>query len=223
MAPKKKRKNNGRAQRRAWNKGVEVGKKDAFTPDQVKRIRSLLTKRGVSGLRDLALFSWAIDAMLRGRELLGLLVRDVQHRNGSLRSTIEVSQKRGPPVRRALSRATARALGNWIAHSGKKGSDYLFSGRDARRGRPMTPRQLNRRVKLWVTEAGLDPANYGTDSLRRTKALHILRSTGDLRTVGTLLGHATTVSTSRFLGVENVSVKTVSDDYPLEVSRSFEI
>jgi hypothetical protein len=35
------------ARRRAWNKGLEVGKKDAFTPDQVKRIRALLAKRGV--------------------------------------------------------------------------------------------------------------------------------------------------------------------------------
>jgi hypothetical protein len=26
--------------RRAWNKGLEVGKRDGFTPDQVKRIRA---------------------------------------------------------------------------------------------------------------------------------------------------------------------------------------
>ena len=49
MAPKKKHKHkqNGMAKRRAWNKGLEVGKKDAFTPDQVKRIRALLAKMGV--------------------------------------------------------------------------------------------------------------------------------------------------------------------------------
>ena len=93
MAPKKKHKQNAMARRRAWNKGLEVGNKDAFTPDRVKRIRGLLAKRDISGIRDLALFSMAIDAMLRGRDLLGLLVRDVQKRNGSIRSTIEVSQK----------------------------------------------------------------------------------------------------------------------------------
>jgi integrase len=218
MAPKKKRKNNDRARRRAWNKGLEVGKKDAFTPDQVKRIRGLLAKRGVSGLRDLALFSMAIDAMLRGRDLLGLLVRDVQHRNGSLRSTIEVSQKRSQPVRRALSKSTLGAIEKWIAHSGKKASSYLFSGRHSTSGRPMTPRQLNRLVKLWVTEAGLDPTKYGLDSLRRTKALQILRSTGDFQAVGALLGHVRIESTSKFLGVE-----TTSDHNALEVSRAFEV
>jgi integrase len=120
MASRKKENSNGRARRQAWNKGLEVGKKDALTPDEVKQIRGLLAKRGVFGLRDLALFSMAIDAMLRGRDLLELLVQDVQQGNGSLRSTIEVSQKRTPPVTRALSKSTLRAIEKWIAHSGKK-------------------------------------------------------------------------------------------------------
>jgi hypothetical protein len=65
------------AKRQAWNKDVEVGKRDAFTPAQVKRIRGVLADRGVSGLRDLALFSVAIDTMLQGPELLALRVKDV--------------------------------------------------------------------------------------------------------------------------------------------------
>ena len=70
--------------RRAWNKGLEVGKRDGFTPDQVKRIRGLLANRGVPGLRDLALFSTAIDTMLHGQDLLPLVVGDVQRRDGSI-------------------------------------------------------------------------------------------------------------------------------------------
>jgi hypothetical protein len=60
MAPKKARKKKVAAKRQAWNKGLEIGKKHAFTPDQVKRIRRILVKRDASGLRDLALFSTAI-------------------------------------------------------------------------------------------------------------------------------------------------------------------
>jgi site-specific recombinase XerD len=71
-------------------------------------------------------------------------------------------------------------------------------------------------VKLWVIEAKLDPDAYGVDSLRRTKALHILKGTGDLQTVRALLGHATIEGTARFLGLD-----TKSD--PIEVSRSFDI
>jgi integrase len=207
----------GPARRQPWNKGLQVGKKDAFTPAQVKRIRSLLVKRGAAGLGDLALFSTAIDTMLKGQDLLGILVRDVQRRNGSIRSTIEVSQKRGgPPVRCALSQVTAKALEKWIVYSDKKASDYLFPGRARMKDRPMTPRELSRFLRLWVVEAGLEPKNYGLDSLRRTKALHILKSTGDLQTVRVLLGHATIEGMSRFLDLESKSD-------PLEVCRAFDI
>ena len=49
---------------------------------------------------------------------------------------------------------------------------------------------MNRLLKLWIAEAGLDPKKYGKESLRRTKALHILKGTGDLEMVRMLLGHA---------------------------------
>src|SRR5437899_8976514 len=96
MAPKKKI----LAKRQAWNKGLAVGKRDAFTPAEVKRIRGLLADRGVPGLRDLALFSTAIDTMLHAQDLLNLVVGDVQRRNGSIRPLIEVARARGKsPIR----------------------------------------------------------------------------------------------------------------------------
>src|SRR6202521_115680 len=85
------------AKRQAWNKGLEVGKRDAFTPAQVKRIRGVLVDRGVSGLRDLALFSVAIDTMLQGPELLALSVKDVALGNGTIRPIIEVARTRRKP------------------------------------------------------------------------------------------------------------------------------
>jgi integrase len=211
--PKKARRKKGVA----WNKGLKIGKKNALTPDQVKRIRAVLVRRNASGLRDLALFSAAIDTMLRGQDLLELRVRGVQDRNGSIRAIIKVSQKRGgPPVRCAFSKPTGKALEKWIANSGKKPGDYLFPGRGRKSNRPITPRQFSRLVKLWIVDAGIDPGNYGVDSLRRTKALHILKGTGDLQLVRALLGHANVEGVSRFLGLQ-----TKSD--PLEVSRSFDI
>ena len=49
---------------------------------------------------------------------------------------------------------------------------------------------------------GLDPAPYGTHSLRRTKATLIYRKTGNLRAVQLLLGHRKIESTVRYLGIE---------------------
>ena len=213
MALKKKR----AAKWRVWNKGLEVGQKDAFTPAQVKRIRQVLTDHGIPGLRNLALFSVAIDTMLQGPELLNLTVRDVALGNGTVRPVIEVARtRRKSPVRCTLSKATAKALGKWIAVSGKKRADYIFPGRGAGRPRPMTIRQMNRLLKFWVAEAGLDPENYGNESLRRTKALHILNSTGDLETVRMLLGHEKIESTARYLRIDKKSD-------PIAISRAFDI
>lgn len=59
-----------------------------------------------------------------------------------------------------------------------------------------------RLVQEWVASIGLDPAKFGTHSLRRTKAVLIYRRTGNLRAVQLLLGHSKIESTVRYLGIE---------------------
>jgi integrase len=53
-----------------------------------------------------------------------------------------------------------------------------------------------------VESIGLDPAAYGTHSLRRTKATLIYRRTRNLRAVQPLFGHTRLESTVRYLGIE---------------------
>jgi site-specific recombinase XerD len=119
-------------------------------------------------------------------------------------------------VRCALSKPTTMALEKWITAAGLKRTDYLFPGGSRSKSRPMSGRQLSRLLKMWVAEAGCDPSDYSVESLRRTKALHILRGTGDLQTVRALLGHAQIESTARYLGL-----KTKAD--PIAVCRAFDI
>ena len=49
---------------------------------------------------------------------------------------------------------------------------------------------------------GLEPAIYGTHSLRRTKVTLIYKRTKNLRAIQLLLGHTSLESTVRYLGVE---------------------
>ena len=53
-----------------------------------------------------------------------------------------------------------------------------------------------------MSSVGLDPAGYGTHSMRRTKASLIYRRTKNLRAVQLLLGHSKLESTVRYLGIE---------------------
>ena len=57
-------------------------------------------------------------------------------------------------------------------------------------------------LSTWLVDIGLDPAIYGTHSLRRTKATLIYRRTKNLRAIQLLLGHSKIESTVRYLGVE---------------------
>jgi len=53
-----------------------------------------------------------------------------------------------------------------------------------------------------VARIGLQPNDYGTHSLRRTKATLIYRRTKNLRAVQLLLGHTKLESRVRYLGIE---------------------
>jgi integrase len=68
--------------------------------------------------------------------------------------------------------------------------------------RILSTRQYSRIVGAWVGSIGLDPAAYGTHTLRRTKATLIYRRTRNLRAVQLLLGHTKLESTVRYLGIE---------------------
>ena len=66
----------------------------------------------------------------------------------------------------------------------------------------MSTRHYARLVDEWVSAIGLRREEYGTHSLRRTKASIICKATGNLRAVQILLGHTKIENTARYLGVD---------------------
>jgi len=82
-----------------------------------------------------------------------------------------------------------------------RNEDFLFPSR-LHCSEHLSTRQYARIVKGWVISIGLDPAMYGTHTLRRTKASLIYRRTKNLRAVQLLLGHSKLESTVRYLGIE---------------------
>jgi integrase len=116
-------------------------------------------------------------------------------------------RKTGRPVRFELTEQTRQAIDDYLAASGKKQGDYLFSGR--RRGQSMTTRQYARLLAEWLVVIGLDPHAYGTHSLRRTTLIY--RRTGNLRAVQLLLGHSKIESTVRYLGIDVDDALAISE------------
>jgi len=182
-----------------WNKGKLVGQKAPLRLKEIWaiRIRLQLANR----IRDLALFDLAIDSKLRSCDLVKLRVRDLAHGDRIAPRAIVMQQKTQRPVQFEITEQTREALTTWIHRCSLRGDDSLFPSR-LRRSPHLSTRQYARIVHHWVSEIGLDPAGYGTHTLRRTKASLIYRRTKNLRAVQLLLGHSKLESTVRYLGIE---------------------
>jgi integrase len=182
-----------------WNKGKLVGQK---APLKLKEIWAIRVRLQVyRRTRELALFDLGIDSKLRACDLLKLKVRDVCCDERIAVRAIIVQQKTSRPVQFEITESTRTALTDWIRLSGLASENFLFPSR-VRASPHLSIRQYARIVDSWVEEIGLDPAAYGTHSIRRTKPSLIYRRTKNLRAVQLLLGHTKLESTVRYLGIE---------------------
>jgi integrase len=187
--------------REPWNKGKLIGQKPPLKLAEIRTVRTQLRMAGKT--RDMALFNLAIDSKLRGCDLVALRVRDVAHGGHVLARASVVQHKTGEPVRFELTEHTRDAVGSWITEATLDSGDYLFPSRQS--GSPhLSTRQYARIVKHWIALMGGDPRDYGTHSLRRTKATLIYRQTKNLRAVQLLLGHRKLESTVRYCVEQNV-------------------
>lgn len=118
------------------------------------------------------------------------------------------------PVQFEITGVTRDALQIWIKQAGLNAEDFLFPSR-LHHSPHLGTRQYARILGHWVDELGLDRSEYGTHSVRRTKATLIYRRTKNLRAVQLLLGHSKLESTVRYLGIEV--------DDALEISEQTEI
>ena len=190
----------GKPRRPPWNKGKLVGAKPPLRPSHVWSLRTKLQSGGKK--RDLAPFNLAIDSKLRGCDVVAVRVDDVAPSGYSTDRATMRQKKAGRPVRFEITEQTRQAIDEYLRLTGRKAGPLLFAGRGDHTARGLTTRQYARLVQEWVSSIGLDPAKFGTNSLRRTKAVLIYRRTGNLRAVHLLLGHSKIESTVRYFGIE---------------------
>jgi site-specific recombinase XerC len=185
--------------RRPWNADRKLGAKRALKPQQVWAIRFWLDRE--RRLRDRAMFDLAIDSKLRGCDVVKVKIGDLIS-GGRVRSrAIVVQQKTGRPVQFEVLEPARSSILAWLECRGGALDDFVFPSRIDHADHIST-RQYARLVDEWVTGIGLRREDYGTHSLRRTKAPITYKQTGNLRAVQILLGHTKIESTVRYLGVD---------------------
>ena len=189
-----------------------TGAKLALKPFHVWGIRVRLQVAHCT--RDLALFDLALDSKLRGCDLIRLRVSDLMSASSIRRRVVILQQKTGRPVQFEVTEQARRSIAAWVERKRLGFDDWLFPSR-MKPGCHLSTRQYARLVDRWVALVGLDPAGYGTHSLRRTKVALLYKKTGNLRACQLLLGHTKLESTVRYLGVEV--------DDALELSEALEL
>ena len=195
-------------ERRPWNSGRKIGAKRALKPQQVWAIRFWLDRE--RRLRDRALFDLAIDSKLRGCEVLKVKIGDLVTGSVVRTRAIVIQQKTGKPVQFELLQPARASIFAWLERRGGSIEDFAFARRTDHADH-LSTRQFARLVDEWVTGIGLRREDYGTHSLRRTKASIIHKATGNLRAVQIMLGHTKIESTVRYLGVDVEDALTLAD------------
>jgi len=168
---------------------------------QVRTTAQRTAMSAIEKVERLALFNLAIDSKLRGCDLVALRVRDVVQGSHVCARAIVMQRKTQRPVQFEITEQTREAIDTWITTAHLKLMQFLFPSR-VTESPHLSTRQYSRIVGSWVASIGLDPAAYGTHSLRRTKPTLIYRRTRNLRAVQLLLGHTKLESTVRYLGIE---------------------
>ena len=192
----------------AWNTGKKLGAKRPLKPKEIWEIRFMLDRE--HRLRDRALFDLAIDSKLRGCDLVKIRIGDLVSGGRVRNRAMVIQQKTKRPVQFELLEPTRSSILAWLERRGGSLDNYVFPSRVDRLDH-LSTRQNSRLVEEWVSGIGLRNEDYGTHSLRPTKAALICKQTGNLRAVQILLGHSKIETTVRYLGVEVEDALTLAE------------
>lgn len=164
----------------------------ALSADQTVRLVSLRSSDAGDALavRDRALLELFYSSGLRLSEIASLDLTQLDLGEGAVRVTGKGGKQRDVPV----GRHAREALRAWIAERAtvaRIGEGAVFVGENGRR---LGPRQIERRVAYWARREGIGQPVH-PHMLRHSFASHLLESSGDLRAVQELLGHANLATT----------------------------
>lgn len=158
---------------------------------------------GALGLRDRAMLELFYSSGLRLSELVGLRWMDLDLEAGEVRVLGKGSKTRIVPVGRHAVDAL-RALGE----AGDRTPDApVFRGRGQA---PISPRTVQARLKQLALAQGFAKRVH-PHLLRHTFASHMLESSGDLRAVQELLGHADIATTQIYTHLDFQHLAKVYD------------
>jgi integrase/recombinase XerC len=178
---------------------------DALSPDEAARLLDA-DAGGVLGARDKAMYELFYSSGLRLSELTGLSPADIDLREGVVRVTGKGAKVRIVPVgSHALD-----ALRVWLETRDAMPShdaSALFVGQTGKR---VSARTIQHRLQQRAQQLGV-ARRVHPHMLRHSFATHLLESSGDLRAVQEMLGHASISTTQIYTHLDYQYLAKVYD------------
>ncbi len=174
--------------------------------DQLNELLSLPVREPLA-LRDLAMLELFYSCGLRLAELVSLDLNHLDLRDASLHVTGKGRKTRHLPI----GSQALRALDQWLQSREQMADPDQTALFVSQRGTRLSPRSVQLRLKRW----GLATATQGKlhpHRLRHSFASHLLESSGDLRAVQELLGHADISTTQIYTHLDFQHLAEVYDN-----------
>ncbi|MDZ4350279.1 MAG: tyrosine recombinase XerC [Xanthomonadaceae bacterium] len=172
-------------------------------PDEVARLVEVPVDAPL-GLRDRALLELFYSSGLRLSELCQLRWRDLDLAEGLVTVQGKGGKQRSVPV----GRHAREALAAWSGQTPSSPEAAVFPGRG---GKPISSRAVQLRLRTLAQRQGVFKRVH-PHLLRHSFASHILESSGDLRGVQELLGHADIATTQIYTHLDFQRLAKVYDD-----------
>lgn len=160
-----------------------------LSPDEAVRLVELPADTAPD-IRDKAIFELLYSSGLRLAELVSLDPVDIEFNDAEVRVTGKGGKTRIVPI----GSAAMAALKAWLAvrtEIAREDETALFVGKNGRR---ISPRTVQTQLKNWGIRQGIATSVH-PHLLRHSFATHVLQSSGDLRAVQEMLGHASISTT----------------------------
>ena len=173
--------------------------------DQTSRLVEIKGDKALT-LRDRAILELMYSSGLRLAECVSLDIYSVDIRDGLVTVTGKGSKTRKVPV----GNYALDAVSAWLKVRPQLAALDETALFVSTRGKRLSARSVQQRMRHWALKQGLD-TNVHPHMLRHSFATHLLESSGDLRAVQELLGHADISTTQVYTSLDFQHLASVYD------------
>ncbi|MGE4284446.1 MAG: tyrosine recombinase XerC [Clostridia bacterium] len=179
-----------------------------LTVDESKQLLSVVD--GKYSTRDFAIITLFLNCGMRLSELVGININNIK------KDTLTIIGKGDKERTIYLNEACKAVIKAYLEirpHNGVKDKNALFLSERKQR---ISNNMVQRIIKKYIIEAGLDPQRYSTHKLRHTAATLMYKyGKVDIRVLQEILGHESIATTEIYTHLDNQQLRDAVNSNPL--------